>query len=111
MIDTTTPASPTLLTSVPVPAMAFMTGVAVQPAAGSNPAIAVAVGDSLGVFLQPNGFQGNLVISSFDISNPQSPQLLDSVTTQLNDAAGSFVVPLGNGAFAVGNTTLNGTRS
>ena len=110
VVDTTNPASPALLTSVSAPAMAFMTGVAVQ--AGT----AVAVGDSLGEFYQRNGYLGTLVISSFDISgatasgsSPTNPVLLNSVTTQLADTAGSFIVPLGQNTFAVGNTTLNGT--
>lgn len=110
VVDTTNPASPALLTSVSAPAMAFMTGVAVQ---GGT---AVAVGDSLGRFYITQGYLGALVISSFDISgaiasgsSPTNPVLLNSVTTQLADSAGSFIVPLGQNTFAVGNTTLNGT--
>ena len=102
VVDTTTPSAPAILTSVPDPAMAFMTGIAVQ----GN--IAVAVGDSRGVLNIDTGYVGTLVVSSFDISNPRSPVLLNSVTTQLADTAGSFIVPLGTNTFAVGNTTLNG---
>ncbi len=81
--------------------MTFMSGVAVQ----GN--VALAVGDSTGVYDINSGYIGTLVISSFDISHPQNPVLLSSVTTQLQDKAGSFVVPLGSNTFAVGNTTLN----
>jgi probable HAF family extracellular repeat protein len=102
VVDTTNPSSPDILTSVSAPAMAFMTGVAVQ---GTT---ALAVGDSIGIHSVNAGYLGSLVLSSFDISNPTSPQLLDSVTTQLTDSPGSFVVPLGSNTFAVGNTALNG---
>jgi probable HAF family extracellular repeat protein len=102
VVDTTIPSSPAILTSVPDPAMAFVTGIAVQ---GNT---AVAVGDSTGGDDIRFGYLGTLVISSFDITNPTNPQLLNSVTTQLADTAGSFVVPLGMSTFAVGNTTQNG---
>ena len=82
--------------------MAFMTDVAIQ----GN--LAIAVGDSLGIFTVNTGYVGTLVISAFDISTPQSPTLVSSITTQLSDSPGSFVVPLGNNTFAVGNTSLNG---
>jgi probable HAF family extracellular repeat protein len=102
VVDTSTPSTPKLVTSVSDPAMAFMTGVAVQ---GS---LAIAVGDSLGVFTSNSGYVGTLVVSAFDISTPQSPTLISSITTQLSDSPGSFVVALGNNTFAVGNTSLNG---
>ncbi len=101
VVDTTTPTSPQILTRVNAPAMTFMTGVAAQ----GN--IALAVGDSTGVYDINSGYTGTLVLSSFDISNPTNPVLLNSVTTQLADKAGSFVVPLGSNTFAVGNTTQN----
>ena len=101
VVDTTTPASPAILTSVSAPAMTFMTGVAVQ----GN--IAVAVGDSTGIYDINSGYVGTLVISSFDITNPTNPVLLNSVTTQLTDKPGSFIVALGQNTFAVGNTSLN----
>jgi probable HAF family extracellular repeat protein len=104
VVDTSTPSNPTIVTSVPVPATAFITGIAVQ----NQGNLAIAVGDSLGYYSIIRGLVGNLVITSFDISNPQSPQLLNSITTQLSDQYGSYVVPLGNNTFAVGNTTLNG---
>jgi uncharacterized membrane protein len=109
VVDTTNPSSPALLTSVSAPAMAFMTGIAVQGG------VAVAVGDSTGVYNIASGYVGTLAISSFDISgsiasgsSPTNPVLLNSVTTQLADSAGSFIVPLGQNTFAVGNTTLGG---
>ena len=101
VVDTTTPSTPSIVKSVPDPAMAFITGIAVQ---GS---IAVAVGDSAGIYDNNSGYVGNLVISSFDITNPRNPVLLNSVTTQLTDVPGSFIVPLGSNTFAVGNTSLN----
>jgi probable HAF family extracellular repeat protein len=101
VINTSNPSAPAIQTMVAAPAMAFMTGVAVE---GNT---AVAVGDSTGTYYEQQGYVGTLVISSFDISNPQAPVLLDSVTTQLADMAGSFIVPLGSNTFAVGNTTLN----
>jgi len=108
VVDTSTPANPTIVTSVSDPAMAFMSGIAIQ----GN--LAIAVGDSTGIFEYDPAcpacadYAGTLVVSAFDISNPQSPVLLSSITTQLSDFAGSFVVPLGMNTFAVGNTTLNG---
>ena len=102
VVDTSTPSNPKLVTSVSDPAMAFMTGVAIQ----GN--LAIAVGDSLGVFTNNSGYVGTLVISAFDISTPQSPMLVSSITTQLSDSPGSLVVALGNSTFAVGNTSLNG---
>ena len=105
VVNTSTPASPTITASVPVPQMAFLTGTAVD----LPNKIAVAVGDSTGIAGATTGFVGTLVISSFNISNPTSPVLLNSVTTQLADQAGSFIVSLGQSRFAVGNTTNNGT--
>jgi uncharacterized membrane protein len=106
VVDTSNPSTPAILTSVPDPAMAFITGIAVQ---GNT---AVAVGDSLGGYDIRLGYVGTLVISSFDISNPRNPVLLNSITTQLTDVPGSFIVPLGStppgsNTFAVGNTSLN----
>ena len=108
VINTSTPSVPAIQASIADPAMAIMTGVAIQ----GN--IAVAVGDSTGTYSINSGYVGTLVISSFDISgtiaagsSPANPVLLDSVTTQLADSAGSFIVPLGSNTFAVGNTTLN----
>ena len=101
VVDTTTPTSPTILTSVTDPAMTFMTGIAVQ----GN--LAVAVGDSTGVYDINSGYVGTLVISAFDITNPTNPVLLSSIATQLTDTAGSFILPLGSNTFAVGNTSLN----
>ena len=100
VVDTTTPSSPAILSRVNAGPMTFMTGIAVQ----GN--VALGVGDSTGIYDINSGFVGTLVLSSFDISNPTSPVLLNSVTTQLVDKAGSFVVPLGQNTFAVGNTTL-----
>jgi hypothetical protein len=105
VVNTTAPASPAISSSVPVPQMAFLTGVAIDV----QNKIAVAVGDSTGIGGGTTGFVGTLVISSFDISTPTSPVLLNSVTTQLADQAGSFIVSLGNSTFAIGNTTNNGT--
>jgi hypothetical protein len=101
VVDTTDPSHPSIVSTVTDPAMAFVTGIAVQ---GNT---AVVVGDSLGFTDINSGLVGNLVISSFDITNPRNPVLLNSVTTQLTDVPGSFIVPLGSNAFAVGNTTLN----
>jgi hypothetical protein len=81
--------------------MTFMTGIAVQ----GN--LAVAVGDSTGVYDINSGYVGTLVISAFDITNPTNPVLLSSIATQLTDTAGSFILPLGSNTFAVGNTSLN----
>jgi probable HAF family extracellular repeat protein len=103
VVDTTTPSSPSIVTSVPDPAMAFITGIAIQPGTKT----AIVVGDSVGFYDINSGYYGTLVISAFDITNPRSPVLLSSVTTQLQDTAGAFIVPLGSNTFAVGNTTLN----
>lgn len=102
VVDTSKPSSPTILNSIAAPGMAFMMGIAVQ----GN--IAVAVGDSTGIRDIHSGYAGTLVISSFDIGDPQNPVLLDSITTQLSDKAGASIVSLGMNTFAVGNTTLNG---
>src|SRR6202034_1900247 len=65
-----------------------------------------AVGDSTGIYDINSGYIGTLVISAFDISNPTTPALISSITTQLTDKPGSFIVPLGSNPFAVGNTSL-----
>ncbi len=100
VVDTTIATSPQILTTVADPAMAFMSGVAVQ----GN--LAVAVGDSTGIYDINSGYVGTLVISAFDITHPTSPTLISSITTQLTDKPGSFIVPLGSNTFAVGNTSL-----
>ena len=51
------------------------------------------------------------MIASFDISNPNSPVLLNQVVTQLKDQVGATIVPVGSNAFAVGGTTNNGQAS
>ena len=104
VIDTSNPSTPSITTKVDVPAMTFMTGIAVQ----GN--IAVAVGDSTGIYDINSGYVGTLVLASFDISNPAAPVLLNTVTTQLGDKGGAFLVPLGNNTFAVGGTT-NGKQA
>jgi hypothetical protein len=103
VVDTSIPSNPAIVNSVSDPAMTFMSGIAIQ----GN--LAIAVGDSTGIFSITSGYVGTLVVSAFDIGSPQSPVLTSSITTQLADSAGSFVVPLGMNTFAVGNTTLNHT--
>jgi uncharacterized membrane protein len=102
VVNTTVPGAPAIASRVNDPAMAFMTSIAIQ---GNT---AVAVGDSTGVTNAVSGFVGTLVISSFDITNPTSPVLLNSVVTQLTDQPGAFIVALGNNTFAVGNTSNGG---
>jgi uncharacterized membrane protein len=102
VVDTTAPAAPTITSRVDDPAMAFMNQVAIQ---GNT---AISVGDSVGIYDASSGFTGTLVISSFDISNPTNPVLLNSVVTQLSDQPGASVVSLGQNFFAVGNTSNSG---
>jgi hypothetical protein len=90
-----------ITTSVPVPQTAFLTGVAVQ----GN--VALAVGDNTGIYNVDSGFVGSLVLVSFDVTDPKSPVLLDTVTTPLTDQGGATVVAIGDGAFVVGGTAEN----
>ena len=103
VVNSSNPSDLAITTSVPVPQAAFLTWVAVQ----GN--VALAVGDNTGVFSINSGFVGNLVLASFDISNPQSPVLLDTVVTPLTDQGGATIVAIGNDAFAVGGTAENGS--
>ena len=105
VVDDSNPSSLSILTKVNVPQSAYLTSVAVQ---GNT---ALAVGDTLGQAYAYSGFQGTLVLASFNITNPQSPVLLDSVVTTLGDKAGPTVVPLGNNTFVVGGTTNQGTAT
>jgi hypothetical protein len=105
VVDDTNPAALNILTKVDVPQSAYLTDVAVQ----GN--IALAVGDSTGVYDINSGYIGTLVIASFDIANPHSPVLLNTVVTALTDKPGATVVPLGNNTFAVGGTSNNGMGS
>ncbi len=102
VVNDSNPSALSILTKVDVPQSAFLTDVAVQ----GN--IAVAVGDSTGIYDINSGYVGTLVIASFDITNPQSPVLLNTVVTALTDKGGASIVPLGNNTFAVGNTSNNG---
>jgi uncharacterized membrane protein len=105
VVDDSNPSALNILTKVDVPQSAYLTDVAVQ----GN--IALAVGDTTGIYDSNSGYVGTLVIASFDISNPQSPVLLNTVVTALTDKGGATVVPLGNNTFAVGGTSNNGTGS
>ena len=105
VVDDTNPAALNILTKVDVPQSAILTDVAIQ---GNT---AVAVGDSTGIYDINSGYVGTLVIASFDITNPHSPVLLNTVVTALTDKPGATVVPLGNNTFAVGGTSNNGTGS
>ncbi len=105
VVDDSNPAALNILTKVDVPQSAYLNDVAVQ----GN--IALAVGDTTGIYDVNSGYVGTLVIASFDITNPQSPVLLNTVVTALTDKGGAFVVPLGNNTFAVGGTSNNGTGS
>jgi hypothetical protein len=89
-------------TSVTVPQAAFVTGVAIE---GNT---AVVVGDTTGIYDLTTGFVGNLVIASFDITNPQSPVLKDTIVTPLTDNPGADVVPIRGGSFVVGNVSSSG---
>ncbi len=104
VVDTTNPAAMSVASTVNVPAAAYLTDVAIL----GN--IAVAVGDSDGVYDALSGFRGKVTISSFDISNPLSPVLLNSVVTQLSSKGGAGIVPLSNNTFAVGGTELGTNR-
>ena len=92
-----------ITTSVTVPQMSHATGVAVQ---GNT---AVVVGDNTGIYDINSGFVGNMVVASFDITNPQNPVLLDAIVTTLNDVPGPSIVPIGDNLFVVGNTSNSGT--
>ena len=104
VVDTTNPAAPAIVTRVPVPQAAYLTSVAVQ----GN--IAVAVGDSDGVYDAFSGYVGRMVVASFDISDPRNPVLLNTVVTTLNDVAGPSIVAIGDDTFAVGGTTIGATN-
>ena len=105
VVNDSNPSALNIVTKVDVPQAAYLTDVAVQ----GN--IAVAVGDSTGIYDINSGYVGTLVIASFNISNPQSPVLLNTVVTALTDKGGATIVPLGNNTFAVGGTSNNGTGS
>ncbi len=105
VVDDSNPAALNILAKVDVPQSAYLNGVAVQ----GN--IALAVGDTTGSYDINSGYVGTLVIASFDITNPRSPVLLNTVVTALTDKGGASVVPLGNNTFAVGGTSNNGKGS
>ena len=61
--------------------------------------VAVGIGNNGGYVGQPNanpGTQGNIVVATFDISNPRSPAILSNTTT-------TYKVGLGGGAARIGN--------
>ena len=105
VVDDSNPSALNILAKVDVPQSAYLADVAVQ----GN--IALAVGDTTGYYDINSGLVGTLVLASFDITNPKSPVLLNTVVTALTDKPGATVVPLGNNTFAVGGTSNNGKGS
>jgi uncharacterized membrane protein len=105
VVDDSNPSALNILTKVDVPQSAYLNDVAVQ----GN--IALAVGDTTGSYDINSGYVGTLAIASFDIANPRTPVLLNTVVTALTDKGGASVVPLGNNTFAVGGTSNNGKGS
>ncbi len=102
VVDTTNPAVMSVTTSVHVPGTVYLNGIARQ---GNT---VVVTGDSAGLYDARSGFVGNLVLASFDITNPRAPVLLNTLTTQLTDKDGSNIVSLGNNTYAVGGTLSGG---
>lgn len=105
VIDGSNPGALSILKKVDVPQSAYLTDIAVQ---GNH---ALAVGDSKGIYDARSGFTGNLVLASFDTTNPGDPVLLNTVVTALTSKDGATVVALGNNTYAVGGTVNNGKAS
>jgi uncharacterized membrane protein len=101
-VDSTNPSSPMKTSQVQVPEARLINSIAVQ----GN--LALVTGDTKG---RPNGlggFTGNLTLTLFDITNPASPKVLQTLVTSLNDSGGAQVVSLGGFIFAAGGATNNG---
>jgi large repetitive protein len=104
VVDTSNPSALSLVRRVDVPQTAFLTGVAFL---GNT---AIVVGDNGGVFDVNSGLLGNVVIASFDITDPSNPILRNTVVTQLRSRDGARIVPLTNNTFAIGGTQLSPTQ-
>ena len=99
VVNVSNPSAISLVKEIDVPGTVDLFNVAIQ----GN--LAVAVGDTGGVdAINDTGFQGNLAVVTFDITNPQSPNLLRTATTAYRPslAGPSSAVQIGTNLFLFG---------
>ncbi len=104
VINVANPASPAGVTELLVPQTVVLQSIALQGTTAliggntqgiNNPIVYVENG-------VPEFFNdGNLTLSTVDFSNPLSPQILYTTVTGIQSSAGSYVVSLGGGFFAM----------
>jgi uncharacterized membrane protein len=93
VVDTSNPAAPNVLEKLPIPGMAVVTGIAVS---GNR---AFVIGSSQNWVTGTSGLGGNVVVATLDLTNPQSPVIISSQTTEVPSIGMGFVTAVGNGLY------------
>ncbi len=93
VVNTTNPASPSVLETLTIPGMAVVTGISVQ---GNR---ALVIGSSQDWTNGVSGLGGDVVVAMLDLTNPSSPQVLPSQTTSVPSIGMSLVYSLGDGLY------------
>jgi uncharacterized membrane protein len=93
VIDTTNPNAPTKLSTLDIPGMAAVTGIAIQ----GNHAILIGPSQYWGPGI--SGLQGNLVVTTLDITNPTAPTIISTRALNVSAHGISFLHSLGNNQF------------
>ncbi len=100
-VNSSNPAAPSVSNQLQVPEARLLNSIAVQ----GN--LALVTGDTAGYYSATSGLTGTLTLTLFDITNPNSPVIKQTIVTTLADQSGASVVSLGNYMFAVGGATIN----
>ena len=93
VVDTSNPASPSILEKLAIPGMAAITGISVQ----GNQAFVIGTSDYWASAI--SGLTGNVVVAMLDLSNPESPTVISTQTLDVASIGMSYVQYLGNNLY------------
>ena len=102
VVDTSNPASPTVLEKLAIPGMGVVTGISVQ---GSQ---AFVIGSSETFQTAYSGLGGDVVVATLDLTNPQSPTIVSTQTLSTPSVGMGYVSSLGNGLYVTTSTAGSG---
>ncbi len=101
VVDTTNPASPSVIEKLAIPGMAVVTGISVQ----GNRAFVIGSSEDWGS--ASSGLAGNVVVAILDLSQPTNPTIVSTQTFGVASIGMSFVQYLGNNLYATDSLAGN----
>ena len=101
VVDTTSPASTSVIEKLAIPGMAVVTGISVQ---GSR---ALVIGSSQDWGSASSGLAGNVVVAVLDVSQATNPTIVSTRTLGVASIGASFVQYLGNNLYATDSLAGN----